>query len=301
MKKKSIILIFSLLIFYASAQAQYPKNWVPVDTLHDYCWMCHNDQHLIGEPYNHSWKKEWPFLLTSAAVFSTGYYMTKTDKTKPYTPDALSSLDKNKINPFDRQATGFWNPSIASLSDYMLIGISLLPVLFVSEHHTGHDFKSLGIMTLEAFALNYGATYIVKSTVNRTRPYVYNTSLSDKIRTNKESRQSFYSGHTSQTAAATFLFAKVITDYHNLRPGIKVGIWAFAAALPAAEGYFRVKGGKHYPTDVITGYALGALSGFIIPELHRNFGYKPHKKTKLDLGLAPSLKGGMVMNMNLQF
>ena len=94
---KIILLIFSLLIFYGTAQAQFPKNWVAKDTLHDYCRLCQEGQHSIGEPYNHSWKKEWPFLLTSAAVFGTGYYLTTTDKTKPFDTALLRGLDKNVI------------------------------------------------------------------------------------------------------------------------------------------------------------------------------------------------------------
>ena len=294
---RSAFLFFYILIYCGSAKAQ----WLPKDSTYEYCTICHGGQHLIGQPYNHALKLELPLLLSSAAVLTTGFLMQASAKTKPFTEVQLFGLDKNTINSFDRVATGYWKPGIASVSDYMLIGISFLPGLFLSEHHTGHDFKSLLIMTAETFAFNYGTTYIVKSTVNRTRPYVYNTNLPVAIRTHKESRQSFYSGHTSQTAAATFLFAKVISDFHPyLKPGVKTGIWAFAITVPAVEAYFRVKGGKHYPTDVITGYALGALSGWLIPELHRNRDYHRTKKTKLDVGLMPS-KGGMVMNMNLQF
>ncbi len=299
MKLKSTILFFSLLIFFKSAQAQ----WLAIDSLHDYCRICNKGQHLIGQPYNSSFKKEWPYLLGSATLLATGYMMQTTDKTKPFTEEQLNCLDKNTINSFDRVATKFWSPSVASASDYMLIGISLLPAMFLSEHNTRKDMKSLLIMTAEAFALNYGTTYIVKSTVNRARPYTYCTDLPIEIRTDKESRQSFYSGHTSQTAAATFLFAKVISDYHpDLQKGIKTGIWAFAIAVPSVEAYLRVKGGKHYPTDVITGYALGAVSGWLVPQLHRNFNYS-HKKKKdiFNMGIAPTLNGGMVMNMKLQF
>ncbi len=297
MKRGIILIALCAVINCGTTNAQ----WLPVDSLHDYCWLCHNDQHLLGEPYNHTLKKEWPFLVTSGGILAAGLIMGATDNTKPYSPDALAGLDKNKINSFDRSTTNNWSPTAATISDFTLVGISLLPALFLSEHHTAHDFRSLTVMTLETFALNFGTTYIVKSTVNRTRPYVYNPNLSVSIRTDKQSRVSYYSGHTSQVAAATFLFAKVINDYHpDLKPGIKTGIWAFAITVPAVEAYFRVKGGKHYPTDVITGYVLGAFSGFIIPELHRNFAYREHKKTKLDVGLFPTNKG-MGFSMNLTY
>jgi membrane-associated phospholipid phosphatase len=34
-------------------------------------------------------------------------------------------------------------------------------------------------------------------------------------------------------------------------------------------GYFRVKGLRHFPSDVMVGLGVGALCGIIIPELHR--------------------------------
>lgn len=46
-------------------------------------------------------------------------------------------------------------------------------------------------------------------------------------------------------------------------------MWTGAAILPALTGITRVKAGKHYWTDVITGYAVGALVGTLTPLLHR--------------------------------
>ena len=114
-----------------------------------------------------------------------------------------------------------------------------------------------------------------------------------ETRTSKGGRESFFSGHTSQTAAATFLFANVITDYHpTMRPGLKTGLWIFAATVPAVEGYLRVQAGKHFPTDVITGYVIGATSGWAITRLHRY--QKTH--SKMDLGFLP-YKGGMMVSL----
>ena len=39
--------------------------------------------------------------------------------------------------------------------------------------------------------------------------------------------------------------------------------------IPAITGYLRVKAGKHYPTDTIAGYLLGATAGILIPQLHK--------------------------------
>ena len=120
-------------------------------------------------------------------------------------------------------------------------------------------------------------------------------------RTGSTSRKSFFSGHTSQTAAACFYFAKVIDDYHpTLKKGIKRGIWIFAATVPAVNGYMRVKAGKHFPTDIITGYIVGAATGIIVPQLHRT---KQSKDLidKLEMGFVPTFDGGMQMSLRLTY
>src|SRR5205085_6420923 len=122
--------------------------------------------------------------------------------------------------------------------------------LFLSEHHTERDIKTLLMMYAEVFTMDYGLFTMAKFATNRPRPYVYNpdtTEISIGKRMGGGARQSFFSGHTSQTAAASFFFAKVISDYHpTLKRGYKIGIWTFAIVAPAVNGYFRVRAGMHF-------------------------------------------------------
>jgi membrane-associated phospholipid phosphatase len=46
-------------------------------------------------------------------------------------------------------------------------------------------------------------------------------------------------------------------------------VWTGAITLPAIVGYLRVKAGRHYPSDVIVGYGVGALIGYLVPTLHK--------------------------------
>jgi len=57
--------------------------------------------------------------------------------------------------------------------------------------------------------------------------------------------------------------------YHDLNPNSDFDpvIWTTAALIPAITGYLRVKGGKHFPTDVVVGYVVGALVGILVPRL----------------------------------
>jgi membrane-associated phospholipid phosphatase len=299
--KKHFAFLFSVFVFVNSnvnAQAKHE-----MDSLHDYCLICTNHEHLIIKPpYHKKFTKELPFLVTSAAVFAGGFIVDGLDKTQPYTEEELTNNppDASKINSLDRGAVNNWSPSISTASDAVLLTVTVLPALFLSEHHTGRDIKTLLIMYAEVFTLNYGLTEIAKSSLNRPRPYVYNPEVPMGTRTGSFSKKSFYSGHTSQTAAASFFFAKVITDYHpTLRKGLKIGLWAFAIAIPAANGTLRVLAGKHFPTDVMTGYVAGAATGWLIPQLHRTPAAKQQKQ-QLSMGMIP-YHGSMLMSLNYRF
>jgi hypothetical protein len=82
-------------------------------------------------------------------------------------------------------------------------------------------------------------------------------------------RTAFVSGHTSITACNTFFAAQVFSDFYPDSKWKPV-IWSAAATIPAITGYLRVTAGKHFPTDVMAGYAMGTVIGILVPRLHRN-------------------------------
>jgi membrane-associated phospholipid phosphatase len=251
------------------------------------CSMCKDGIHLEENPYTHDFKSELPFIISGAASLTFGIVMHAADDTHPYTVDELELLDRNDVNAFDRPATYNYNTNAQKASDILRTTVIILPIAFLANHHTRSDFGSLLIMGLEVGAITYGITTGVKHAVNRTRPLVYNEEVPVDERTTSNSRLSFFSGHTSFTAAFSFYIAKVIHDYHpNLKTGYKIGLWTFSAALPLVTGYLRVEAGRHFSTDVITGYAVGAFVGWLIPELHKN------KKLSEDLSVLPSFSYG---------
>ena len=139
--------------------------------------------------------------------------------------------------------------------------------------------------------INQALTDISKYTVLRPRPYVWTEGFPANRALNSNDQASFFSGHTSGSAAATFFFARVFSDYF---PGSKLKpyVWGLAATLPAVTGYFRVKAGKHYPSDVITGYLVGGAIGYLVPTLHK----RPMSEQRMKI--SPGLGG---LNLQLNF
>ena len=123
------------------------------------------------------------------------------------------------------------------------------------------------VMWLEANFMTYTATEMAKHTSRRARPYVYNPEVDISEKTKINARLSFFSGHAAQTAANSFFAAKIFSDYFP-DSKLKPWVWATAVTLPAISAYGRVQAGRHFPTDVLTGFIVGAAFGYLIPKLH---------------------------------
>ena len=274
---KHIICTFVLLAICLNSNAQIKKKkkWG-----HKNCVHCILGDHSDQSPYAVSLKKEIPYLATGLGLLASGIFLKSINEEAPFTTNELTNLDASKINSFDRGAV-FNNSSTARTnSNYTLMAGALLPLYFLSNHNTRSDFIPLLVMGAEVYTITSTLALNSKYAFNRTRPLAYNPEFSNELRTGKTSKLSFFSGHTAQTAGFSFFMAKVITDYHpDMRKSFKVIVWSGAVALPALTGYFRIKGGKHFNTDVITGFAVGAAVGWLIPQLH--------KKKESNLSVAP--------------
>ncbi|NOX48901.1 MAG: phosphatase PAP2 family protein [Chlorobi bacterium] len=234
------------------------------------CPICKDGEHLNGNPYQKGIKTELPYLISGIGLVGTGFLLQALNTTDPFTIDEIDRLDRNSVNPFDRPATYNWDPNMATASDYLALGAMALPAFFLSTKHSRSQLGSLVVMGLEVGMINFGITSSVKNLSSRARPYVYNPNVPMDERTSSLNRKSFFSGHTSHTAAFSFFFAKVLNDYHpNMKTGLKITIWTVAIAVPVSTAYLRVESGKHFKTDVITGFMVGAATGWFVPQLHK--------------------------------
>jgi membrane-associated phospholipid phosphatase len=217
-------------------------------------------------PYQFSLKKESAIL--ASGLGTTGISILLKNKKMPLDAGELNWLNPNNIPPFERFVTANYSESAQKTSDQLVYASTALPFAMIAlDKEMRKDLIPLGFMTTEVFLMNYGLTNLVKESVKRKRPFVYNSSVSLDEKTNKDATASFYSGHTSTSASMCFAAASMFSAYHPDSKWKPV-VWTVAAILPAATAYYRVRGGKHFITDVATGYAMGALTGILIPRLH---------------------------------
>lgn len=217
-------------------------------------------------PYQLDWKKELYYLGAGAGTLGLGAYLEK--QTPIFDFGKLETFNASSINGFDRGAIHNYSISAHEASNWLWYGSFALPTLFLADKKTRDDFGIIATLWGETMLLNAGITTLSKYSFRRPRPYVFNPEVPIENKMTTSAQASFISGHTSMTAANTFFAAKVFTDYYPDSKWKPV-VWTAAAVIPALTGYFRVKAGKHYPTDVIAGYAVGAAIGYFVPHFHK--------------------------------
>ncbi|MBN1466404.1 phosphatase PAP2 family protein [candidate division KSB1 bacterium] len=186
----------------------------------------------------------------------------------PLTPEQAAALDRDDINRFDRPATFNLSQEAATCSDYGMRAGLLLPLALLADATMRTEADDVAYLYLETLAVAGVLTELTKVTVQRIRPWVYNEEVPLEKKEGVEAKKSFFSGHTSASFAGTVFVAKVFSDFH---PDSKWTpyIWAGSLSLASAVAYWRVRAGRHFPTDVIAAAFVSGAVAYFIPELHK--------------------------------
>lgn len=191
------------------------------------------------------------FLLRSTA-----------DERPPHTVD-LAHVPK-----IDRLATRHWSIRAHRSSNILMgVGCALSVAAPIIGQRGDRPLLPLAIQT-ESLLIATGLTNMAKHAVRRPRPYLFNADVPSTLYRGRDDRSSFWSGHTASIASLTFSTACMI-DRSNADDAAKCAAWAGAAAVPTLMGYLRVRAGRHFPTDVLTGFVVGTLVGLAVPYIHR--------------------------------
>ncbi len=236
----------------------------------------------------------------AAIVLSTlGFHAL--DNNAYMSADDVMKLNAANINSFDRPTalrdpSGFANA--AHKGDFLLNFSVASPILLTLDKNMRKDWVDLLTLYVATQAVDNILYFTAIASVRRPRPLAYNTALSLAERTGIGMSKSFFSGHVSFSATATFFVVKTYTDYHHIKGWPRLLLYGAASVPPLLVGYFRVESGRHFKTDVITGFIAGATSGILVPELFRN----KNKDKKNHVSLTPYYMqdgGGFSMTVKL--
>ena len=207
--------------------------------------------------------------LTTIGAGWSMYAFTKIYSKDPSTKEQILALNKNDINGFDRWGADVYSDKAANTSDFFFYGSMPLPLVLMLDKDIRRDAGKIGFLYLEAMSVT-GLLYTGSVYLNdRYRPLAYNPEVPLEERMDGGSKNSFFAGHVALVATSTFFTAKVFSDYH---PESKLKYLLYGAAVVGTAGtaYLRHAGGKHFPSDILIGTAVGTLSGILVPHFHKN-------------------------------
>lgn len=308
MKKGTIVLIGMLL--YIFGWTQQPDTLIKkLDSLSKKTDSAGKQVNNISPAaYNEATKLNFPtyFILLGSDLkqaFTKPFHMNKNDwiTTGKFLVVAggiavldetiqRSALDlRNNSRPLQKvskQVTNFGGPYEA----YTLAALGAYGYIFRNE-----KMQTTTLLATQAYITGAAVESVLKFLTGRQRPYFTDSTIvqaepafhgpfykTPRDANGKRTNSSFPSGHTTVAFAAATVFAM---EYRN-KPLVPVLAYSAATLI----GLSRISENKHWATDVITGAAVGYLTGRLVVNNY-------HRYAKLK---APQLKKNSV-SFNLQY
>lgn len=166
---------------------------------------------------------------------------------------------RDKVPFFDRWAIAEPRGTVDDLSTAVLLGLGA-GIAWDLNRHTD-DPLAAGTAAAVSTWLAVGGTTLLRAAVARNRPVLY-TAGAVELEDPGESRRSWPSRHA---AGAFALATSYLLSHRNGRtsPGVRAAIVTAAVLV----GGLRVAAAEHFPSDVLSGAALGVGSAFAVHAL----------------------------------
>lgn len=121
-----------------------------------------------------------------------------------------------------------------------------------------------GLIIAESAAVAGIFNYVIKASVARERPFVHQLPPDQKAGTEhpQDNNQSFYSGHSTLTMSLAVSAGTVASLRGYRHAGV---LYGGGIALSLTTGYLRIAADKHWSSDILTGWLIGAAIGYAVP------------------------------------
>lgn len=205
--------------------------------------------------------------VASIGIAGAGYGLYKRFQKPDSDSATIMGLTTDKMKRWDKGATETYNKG--RVSDALFVLGVTSPWVLYSDKQINQDKNQITMMYIQTVGLSAAGYALTAGTVDKYRPYAYNSNAPMKRRMSSHAKNSFYCGHPSVMAAGSFFTAKVYSDYYP-KSKTSYALWSYAAASTVACGYLRYKGGYHFPSDIVIGMATGTAIGILVPTLHKN-------------------------------
>ena len=211
-----------------------------------------------GPIYRASW---WDGASVAAAG---ALYVLPMALELPQGPPSCAPCDPSTVPTVDRSALHTFSDGAGTASTALLAGVAGLTA-FASLHGLpAAQWRGNFAMLANAAAWTAASTEWLKVVLRRKRPVLY-TSGAAAAAADRENQESLPSGHASLAFAAATSYV-VLARRQHLPHRTRNAVLLYAGAVGVAA--LRVAAGKHFPTDVAAGAALGSGIGWLSATVH---------------------------------
>lgn len=225
-----------------------------------------------ASPYRHD--ARWEVPLTIGVSLGAALPRLLTPARLPAPPCGRCDPQQVRLG-LDRGVLGNYSPGAALASDVLLISlvsgaltVGLLDVASSADRAGGDQWPRDTAVAAQSLAITLAVTQALKYLVRRPRPLAYNPAVPLSVRTSRDASLSFISGHTSMAFASAAVITQTYWRRNPHNPAGQGVVLGLSLAAAATTAYLRVRAGKHFWTDVVTGALLGTAVGLLVPLAH---------------------------------
>jgi membrane-associated phospholipid phosphatase len=173
-------------------------------------------------------------------------------------PLSCGPCAETEVPGFDRWAITGLHETWDGMSSATLIAMAGLTWIDLYRGSEAVRFTQLRA-SLQSAAFTYALTDLLKQSVGRRRPFTYRENISDLSPEHfNDARASWPSGHTSVA------FALGTSYWLSRKTAASPTIKRIILGATILTGLLRVPAGRHFPSDVLSGAALGVGSALLV-------------------------------------
>lgn len=177
---------------------------------------------------------------------------------------------ESELLPFDDSCRGIVSASADSLSDASAIVTLTVPAALQTSQGFNAATAERLLIYAETLSVTGALGAMSKFIVARPRPYTYSSDprvAEFAARQGSDMHLSFFSGHSAVTFAAAVSGSFLFTQTSNDRAA-RATVWGTELYWAGLTAGLRVRAGRHFPTDVVTGILVGIAVGITVPSVH---------------------------------
>ncbi len=182
----------------------------------------------------------------------------------PTGPAPCGPCDPTSVPSIDLAALHNASDGAETASDVLLLGVAGFSGLASLDGATPAQVRGHVAVFANSLTWTLATTEWLKVLVHRNRPVLYGAPDAAAV-ADRDNRRSLPSAHASLAFAAATTYL-MIAQREHLPHRTRNAILLYAGALGVAA--LRVAAGKHFPTDVAAGAALGTGMGWLAARLH---------------------------------